>query len=885
MLRWLSEKLVRGPHAEFIRDDLDDIYLRERARGMTPLRAAARHVRRVVSSAISVWRDDRAWLGRSEAMASRGLRGGLMVKDLLFAFRLCRKYPTPISIAIGGLALAIAVVSSVFTIVDNTMLKPYGMDDPSSVVSVGSTRMHGFSEWRYSTFLRMREEAAVSRVEAFLPNPLRFSRSAGPEGEQSRAALFVSGGYLQMLGARPDIGRPLEPSDDLPGAPLVAVISHFFWSTELNGDRSVLGKVLWLNGSAVTLVGVLNPDFTGPVAARPSIWVPLSALDDLLGALPLDLNSSTPVEVIARLAPGVGRPAAEENLAAVVNRIAGPSLAGDHGNAGPPVQLFSAASPIDGRDATESYLGLACIFGLVGLVLAVACANTANLLLAATTARRQEMGIRLSLGASTGRLLRQMVNESLLLAVIAGVVGALLSIWLSPLLGAAFNLPPDYSTAPDLRTVAFTVAVALVCGLTTGLSPARYGSRGNVIEVLKAQSARHESTSRSGLRMSFVGFQAAVSIFLLVAAALFARTAIVTAQMEIGFDADRLLTVSLGGSRTGFNESAYMQAATATLRVLPSVQQVSVTQHLPWGWSLHRVRFSRGGTSYQLNVNQSDEAFFAAAGLRVLRGRTFTRDEANQRAPVALVSESVVRAFFDGSDAIGQQLPQVPSAGFEGAPATIIGVVADALLTPMDAQVYGSVYRPLRLLSADAGQPSSPPGFVVRTSTPARAVREIEVALRQIDPRARPEVRLVREAMEPYFGSKRMFAFLSGPTAIVAVLLSVFGMFGVTAFAVAQRMQEVSIRLALGASRADVRRLLLQDSLRPVAAGLIVGLSGALLVARFTATMFNLSGISPHDPLAVIVATSVLVLGALVAVAIPTRRASRAAPANLLRQV
>jgi putative ABC transport system permease protein len=884
MLRWLTETLVRGPHAEFIRDDLEDIYLRERARGMTTLRALARHLRRVVSSAISVWRGDRPWLGRSEGTSSGGLRGGSMVQDFRFALRLCRKYPAPTSIAVGGLALAIAVVSSVFTIVDNTMLKPYGMDDPSSVVSVGSTRMHGFSDWRYSTFLRMREEASVSRVEAFLPNRLRFSRSAGLEGEQGRAALFVSGGYLQMLGARPEIGRPLEPSDDLPGAALVAVVSQVFWSTELNGDRAIVGKPLWLNGSAVTVVGVLRADFTGPVATRPAIWVPLSAFDDLLGAPPLDLSSSTTVEVIARLAPGAGRQAAEENLAAVANRAAGPRTQGDHGDARSLVQLFSAASPIDGRDATEAYLGLACIFGLVGLVLAVACANTANLLLAATTTRRQEMGIRLSLGASSRRLLRQMVNESLLLAVIAGGFGALLSIWLSPLLGAAFNLPADYSTAPDLRTLMFTIAIALICGLAAGLSPARYGSRGNVIEALKAQSGSHGSTSRSRLRTSFVGFQAAVSIFLLVAAALFARTAIVTAQTEVGFDADRLLTVGLGGSRTGFNESAYIQAATDSLRALPSVRQVSVTQHLPWGWSLHRVRFSLGATSYQLNVNQSDEAFFSTAGLRILRGRAFTRDEADQRAPVTLISESVARAFFNESDPIGQQLAQVPSGEFQDAPATIIGIVADAMLTPMDAQVYGSVYRPLRRLSADPTKPSSPPGFVVRTSTPARAVREIETALRQVDARVRPDVGLVSEAMEPYFGSKRTFALLSGPTAVVAVLLSVLGMFGVTAFAVAQRMQEVSIRLALGASGADVRRLLLQDSLRPVAVGLVVGLFAVLLVARFTASMFNLSGISPHDPIAVSVATSVLVIGALLAVAIPIRRVSSAAPASLLRQ-
>ena len=194
-----------------------------------------------------------------------------MLQDSRFALRLFRKHPVPVSIAIGGLALAIGVVSSVFTIVDATMLKPYGMDEPSSVVSVGSATFYGFSDWTYSTFLRMHDEATLSRIEASRLNSVRFSSARAADDNVSRHALFVSGGYLQMLGGRPVLGRALEPSDDAPGAPLVAVVSHQFWSSALSRDPDAAGKTIWLNDVAVSVVGVLRPEFNGPVDPRPAM--------------------------------------------------------------------------------------------------------------------------------------------------------------------------------------------------------------------------------------------------------------------------------------------------------------------------------------------------------------------------------------------------------------------------------------------------------------------------------------------------------------------------------------------------------------------------------------------------------------------------------------
>lgn len=822
-----------------------------------------------------------------------------MLQDFRFALRLFRRQPAPVAIAVGGLALAIGAVSSVFTLVDATMLKPYGMDDPASVISVGSTRLHGWSEWSYSTYLRMHEEATLARVEASLRRDVRFSLSAHSDTDVSREARFVSGGYLQMLGGRPALGRSLEPFDDLPGAQPVAVVSHSFWTTSLSADPAILGKPLWLNGSAVTVVGVLQTGFTGPVDPRPSIWMPLGAFDEVTAAAPFDARSTVSVEVIARLAHGATIPAAQDNLAAVVNRLAAARVPSTE-TPRAPVQLFSAASPLSGRDATESYLAVACILGIVGLVLAVACANTSNLLLAAAVTRRHEFGVRLSLGANTRQLARQLVNESVLVAGLAGGLGFLFSVWSTPLLQSALSLSPEFSVEPDARVLAFTIGVAIVCGLGAGILPARHGCRSSVIATLKSARTVNPATARTRLTTSFVGFQAAVSIFLLVAAALFARTAFMVMRTSIGFDHERLLTVSLDPNRLSsagrqvrllskenspaeFNESVFVTAASAALRDLPSVEAVSVVEHLPWGWSLHRLRFTEGGTSYVLNVSRSDAEFFRTTGVRIVRGRAFTADEVAAEAPVAVISASVAREFFGEADPIGRPLSAVPTATLELEPATIIGIASDAMLTSSDAEVYGSVYRPMRRLSVGGTEAINPVGFVVRTASPARAMRAVEDALQNIDSSVRSSLTVVSERVDSYLGSRRMMVWLSAPLAALSLLLATLGVFGVSAFSVGQRMHEISVRLALGASAMDVRTLLLRDNLLPVVIGLSVGLAAALITARLTARMFNLSGISPHDPVAIAAATVALLAGALFAVVGPARRATRADPASLLR--
>jgi predicted permease len=870
----LASLVLHGPHAELIRHDLEDLYARERARGMSAPRALARYFRRLAESAFSVWRGEQLWLG-GYGNSRQGSRGGSMLQDIRFAFRLFRKHPVPAGIAIGGLALAIGVVAAGFTLIDATLLKKHGMDDPDSVVSVGWAREPGWPYWSYSTFLKMRDEATLSRVEASESTEVRLDMSPSGDASSNRRTLFVSGGYLAMLGGRPEFGRSLQPADDAPGAPAVAVVSHQFWSSQLNRDPSIVGSTLWLNGSAVTLVGVLQPQFTGPVIAemRPAIWAPLSLYDDVVGGPPLDASARTSVEVIARLAPGASVEAARQNLSVITSAPSSPTA-----KPGPSVRLYSAASPIVGWNAGDSLIFIASIAGIMVLVLAVACANTANLLLAAASTRMHEIGVRLALGAGTRRLARQMLNEGVLLALVAGSLGFLLAFWFVPVLVSVLSLPPDIAARPDWRALLFTTGVAVVCGLGASLSPARYGARGNVLAAVKAQDAGGQGRKSSWVRSSFLGFQAAVSMFLLVAATLLVRSALAVTRTNVGFDIDKLIAVSIERQPAEFDENAYFSAAIDAVRAVPSVENVTLTQHEPFGGSVDRDHLIHQGRSFELSSQHTDADYLATLGLQILRGRNFTPVEVTSDAPVALVSDSVARAMFKDSDPIGQSVSQVPAEGGVPRPdATIIGVVADAMLHPVRAQGSGSLYRPIDRKRVN------PPSLLVRTRTSGQAVREITEALRRVNPKVRTSTSMVREGLDAFRGSSRTFAWLAAPVAILAFVLAGLGVFGVTAFLVSLRLKEVSLRIALGASSNQVMRLLVKDSLRPVIIGLVVGLAFAVAFNRIAAS--ELTAIGRFDSPSVALAVSVLLAGALLAVLIPARRVAKADPATLLREV
>jgi putative ABC transport system permease protein len=817
----------------------------------------------------------------SNKEACRDLRGGERLArlagdlrhDVHFAWRLFRRRPSPVVMAIGGLALAIGVATAAFSLVNASLLRPYAMDDPASVVSVAPLGHPAWIGLPYPQYLRMHDEATLTAVEAALPDRVHFSTAPAADGPSNRPILFVSGGYLRLLGGRPLLGRTLDASDDAPAASAAIVVSDRFWRTTLDGEPSVVGRTVWINGAPATLVGVMRPDFTGPVRTPASIWATLAAVDDVHAGTPVTPDAKTSVEVVARLRPDSTVSAAQAELTAISSRSRAPGSTSGNPRSND-VWLQSAASPIDADSGGDTYAILVCVIGIVVLILGLACANVANLLLAAAMTRAREVGVRLALGASRGRLVRQMISESALLGLLAGAVGLLLAYWMTPMLGAVVQLPPEIDLAPDGRVLIFATAVALVCGVSAGLSPARFGARGNVVSALQAAGgSRGAAGIPSRLRTTFVGAQAAMSMLLLVAAVLLGRSAMRMARTEVGFDADRLLAVQFD-MRPGPEEIAYIDAARDAVRAIPSVEHVSVIQNAPWGCCIYRYRVT---SSFEIHVERTDAEFFATSGVHIVRGRGFTSDEVASGAPVALISENVARTFFRDLDPIGQPLSaRVPPDGGPDSPAIVIGVVADSLLSWIGSRDYGTIVRPI------GRQRDNAPALVVRTATPGLTARAVEEALRRVNDRVKATTSVVQDGLDAFVGGKQRVTWLLVPTAALALVLAALGVYGVTTFVVGQRMDEVSVRMAIGASAADILRLLVTDSLRPIVIGLAVGLGAALLVARVFAD--ELGGISPYDPTSIVAAIATLAACALAAVLVPARRAANTDPAVLLRQ-
>jgi len=805
-------------------------------------------------------------------------------QDLRFALRLFRRHPAPVTIAVCGLALAIGAVTSIFTIVNATLLRPYRMDHPETVVKVAHAGEPSWVGLSYQLFLQMHAATSLATIEASREAPVRLAVTPGSNDEPYRWALFVSGGYLSMLGGRPALGRTLIPTDDTPGAPVVAVVSHRFWMTSHNADLAAIGKSIWINTAPVQVVGVMRPDFTGPMGSPPSVWLTIASYDDVLAGPAFTETGRGSVEVVGRLQPGATALALGENLTTVANQT---DARRQRREGPPPSPLFAyhSASPASEPRAFggDTVPGLIAGFGLVGLVLALACANTANLLMAAAVTRVREVGVRLAMGATRGRLVRQLITESVLLGLIAGGVSLLVTFWTAPVIGRMVEVSPEMSLAPDAGVWLFNFIVALICGVGTGLSPARFGARGNLQYALKTD-AGPAGRVRARWRVSFIGFQAAASMLLIAGAGLFARAAIAVAHVEIGYDVDRIVTIGLRADGHVVDTTYLSSALEAVVRV-PSIERVSLSQYEPFGFSAEDDVAVRNGRRYDVQTQRVDADYFVTMGLRVLRGRAFTADEARSGAPVALVSESMARDFFDGGDPIGQSTVAVipPAEAAPGtsrvdsrAPATIIGVVGDALLRLPRGEQSGTIYRPL-------GPPGdNPPALIVRTATPGLAARAAEDALRRIDARVVLYTRNLRDELDEDLQSQQRIAWLVGPVAVLALVLALVGLYGVTAFVVSQRMKEVGVRMAIGASSARVLQMLVKDSLRPVLIGLAVGAGLALAGGQLLAEA--LPGISPHDPTAIGGAFLTLLVCASAAVIVPARRAAKTNPAKLLRQ-
>lgn len=587
-----------------------------------------------------------------------------------------------VSVTVAGLALAIGATSVVFGLVNVVLLPPFDSlgPDPSAIVELtrisptgATSRLRPEAEYR-----QLREAARLVKLEAWIHRNTRF----GETGSEVVRVALVSGGYFDTLGVGTTIGRPLTEADDDADAAPAAVINYNFWKNRYAGDESIVGQTVRLMGASFTVVGVSEEGFLGPTggAEPPAFWVPSAMYVRAWQQAP---TQDRHWRIVGRLADGVTRAQAEAELSALITALEAEDSGDDEG------AVFRARlAPPYGRwsDPALPWV-LAVIMAVLGLVLLLACTNVTNLLLAGAIARRREVGLRLALGASRGRVVRQLLTESLMLGALGGGMGLLCAIWLLPILARFLELPDTIDVAPDMRVYAFVFAATLLAGLVSGLAPARYGARGNLAAPLKGSAAGGAGGKLGRTRSTLVGVQAAASILLLVLAALLARSMVHVARTELGFDVDRLLAITPEFGAAGYDAARandYWRRAIDRVSRLPGVERTAVVRDVPFVGGVYgrRARFQLDGQQHTVFFNHTSADYFAAAGIPILRGRAYTPEEVASGAPVAVITEEVARMWED-EDALGATLEWTAA---DLSPTRVIGIVADTGVRGLDLE-------------------------------------------------------------------------------------------------------------------------------------------------------------------------------------------------------
>jgi predicted permease len=931
---WLGRAIVRlwplGNRRREVEDDLTELFLR-RVRARNRRYAAIRHV--LDAASLWKWRKRPDATGGVAGSTSRSLAGALggLGGDIAFAIRMFAQQPGIALMTVAGLSIAIGISTIILTVVNAVTTGTAGIRDPDSVYSVevfnltrgqlvgGTSAMRG--NWASTDLAPLVQGVTSMELAADSPFtiPTDFRPSADRARTESIAMMPVSGGYFEVLGARAAIGRTLWPSDDTPAAPSLVVLSHTLWKLRFDSDPGVVGRTAWLDDMPFTIVGVAERGFVGAHGSKfqtaPAVWVTFASqaaawtagqhdanrraaaeiarlsnrtLDAVgqirLGALRASLASAPdrwniPVDVVGRLRPGASVLHAQAELVAMARAFA----AEGRGREQPPMVGLGS---ID-RMRLEPVL-TAIVAVVVGVLVALACSNVTNLLLANAAGRQREIGTRLALGASRGRVVRQLLTESTLMGVSAGATGLLLSTWLSPFAPRVMPSLELIDLTPDLRVYVVVAFVILATGLIAGLGPARYGWRGNLLSALQSERAGSSGASApTRLRSILIGAQATVCVVLLVMAALLARSAVQAAGFNTGVTIDRLVHVSpnLGRGYDAARKREYLTAALQRIEELPGVTGASLAAVAPFHYG-HATMSLTGSTSAGPSRAQRNEVtpdYFETVGIRILQGRTFSQSEVREQLPVAVISARLARQFWGDASPLGSTLdrvwgpPDTSVGSLQRKPADVrvIGVVSDSM-TQIDDYDLPTIYLPLDIANVVSH-------IVVSTGADPRTLApSVRREVLAIDPDLTPAVGVPSERLRERLQASQAMAGAATVIGASAQALAVIGLFGVTAFVVGQRRKEISIRLALGATGRDVVRLLVRDSLRPVAIGLVCGLVLAFIAGRLIQRA--LLGISGHDPLAVVTAVTVLVATAGLAAFIPARHAARIDPAGMLKQ-
>jgi len=818
------------------------------------------------------------------------------LQDLKYGARLLTKAPGFTVVAALSLALGIGANTTIFTLINAVLLNPLPVEDPSQLVSVWTTDERnqggqlGFLQLSPMNYKDLRDKNEVfTGLTAHSGVPLNIAVNGGEP--QQVFGEVVTGNYFSVLGAKPAVGRTFTTEDDKnPGERLVAVLGYGEWQKRFGGDPSIVGRTMTVNGQTFAVVGVMPKGFKGTNAiGAPALWVPYMTYPVTTNGFFLELirpdqRRGLIFNVTGRLKPGINASQAEANLKTIARQLA-QEYPNENGGRGVTIVPLAQATINPGFRKNVVMAG-GLLMTIVGLVLLIACANVANLLLARAAARQKEIAVRLSLGASRGRLIMQLLTEGTLLTLIGGAGGLLLAYWAQGLL---WSYRPPFLQAdaidlhPDARVLLFTITVSLVTGIVFGLAPAVQASRPDLVVELKEKTGAPVGSNRLfSLRNMLVSAQIALSLIALVGAGLFLRSLQNAQRIHPGFDVEHLAVMSLDLGAQGYTEERgrqFQQRVRERASSVPGVQSATLASTVPlFAGGFARTVFLEGqdttdrraGKLVQITV--ASPRYLETLGIPLLRGRALSDVDQPNTSTAVVINETMAKRFWPDQEAIGKRFKFFGQPNFN----QVVGIAKDSKYnfigeepTPYIYQATTQVYQPQLSL-------------FVKASRPEAVLGTVRGEVQQLD-RNLPltGVFTLTEIFDQSLWAPRMGASLLLVFAGLSLVLAVIGIYGVMAYSVSQRVRELGIRMALGASRGDVLRLVVLQGLRLTLMGVAVGLAASFAASRLIASM--LFDVSPTDLVTFVAVPVVLALAALGASYLPALRATRIDPMVALR--
>jgi putative ABC transport system permease protein len=798
---------------------------------------------------------------------------GSLLQDLRYGLRALLKKPGFTIIAVIMLALGIGANTAIFSILNAVLLSPLPFSEPEQLVMVFAKTNRDARNWvAYPDFQDWQAQSqSFTELSAIVPQSVNL---IGREEPTRVIGGFVSANFFKLLGVEASSGRTFLPAEDKPGAERVAVVSHETWQNRLGASPDLIGQTLNLNGQVFTVVGILPAGFKFTWSDC-EVWLPIQHYPNYS----MD-RSRTSSGVMGRMKPGIKLAQAQTEMEIVARRLA---------EQYPETNRERSITIVPMRELMVEDLRplLFILTGAVGLLLLIVCANIANLILARSMARQKEIALRVALGAGQWRIVRQLLTETVLLALIGGTVGLLVGMWTVKLLmrGSPTELPPGIDVNLDLTVLGFTFAIAILTGVAFGLAPALRFSRPDVHDVLKeGGKGAGETFGSRRLRGALVVIQVALALILLIGSGLLVRSFRALSEVNPGFNPQNVLTMEYRVPRNKYPEPAQQWAfhrqVVERVQSLPGVQSASVVLALPHSGNGGGASFvplggpePPKGQEPRAQSNRADPYYFRAMEIPLIRGRVFTEQDKMDTPPVVVISQAMAERYWPGQDPIGKTIRFSES----NLTASIVGVVGNVKHNSLDEPTAAQLYI------AFAQMPHIFATLVVRTAgDPLAAANIVKQAVWSVD-KDQPvwKVRSLEFLLQRAMSRSRFMMRLLTVFSTIALLLAAVGVYGVISYSVSQRTHEIGVRMALGAQYRDVIRLVMRQGVKLVLIGVVIGLLGALGLRQLIEGL--LFGVSATDPITFLVVALLLMSVALLACWIPARRAAKVDPIVTLR--